>query len=202
MNPYKILKIKKKATQEEIKKAFHKLAKQYHPDKENGNEEMFKKINEAYTILSDPEQRKFYDTFGTVRNSDSHKIMNTVIQNFRNYIISAIESHTFQIERVSKELKKIVNKKNDEIKTINKRISELEYLTDCVKMKKKTKINHFKIAIEELIEELNNGISNKENEIKEIKQCLKITENYKTIKGFKNKNNPTLSYTLKVINNW
>lgn len=63
---YEILGVSKTATDEEIKRAFRKLAKQYHPDvnKEPGAEEKFKEIGEAYAILSDPAKRKQYDQFG------------------------------------------------------------------------------------------------------------------------------------------
>src|SRR3989338_8651055 len=62
---YKILWITKSASQEEVKKAYYKLAHQYHPDK-GGSEEKFKEINEAYQILSDKEKRTQYDRFGRV----------------------------------------------------------------------------------------------------------------------------------------
>lgn len=65
---YKTLQVDEKATQEEIKKSFKKLALKYHPDKNSGDkssEEQFKKIQEAYAVLSDPEKRKNYDMFGT-----------------------------------------------------------------------------------------------------------------------------------------
>lgn len=64
---YDILGIKQDASAETIKKAFRKLAKKYHPDSNAGNpqaEQMFKDVNEAYSILSDPEKRKLYDRFG------------------------------------------------------------------------------------------------------------------------------------------
>ena len=64
---YKILGVDKKATDREIKKAYRKLAMKYHPDRTKGDksaEEMFKKVSEAYAVLSDKEKRKQYDTFG------------------------------------------------------------------------------------------------------------------------------------------
>jgi DnaJ-class molecular chaperone len=64
---YDTLNLSKNATQEEIKRAFRKKAIECHPDKNAGDKEketQFKKLNEAYSILSDPEKRKMYDQFG------------------------------------------------------------------------------------------------------------------------------------------
>ncbi len=60
---YKTLGVSEDATPEEIKKTYRKLAFQYHPDKNPGNEEMMKEINEAYAVLSDPVKRREYDSF-------------------------------------------------------------------------------------------------------------------------------------------
>jgi molecular chaperone DnaJ len=65
MDYYEVLGITKGASQDEIKKAFHKLAHKYHPDK-GGDEKKFKEINEAYQILSDQNKRAQYDQFGRV----------------------------------------------------------------------------------------------------------------------------------------
>src|SRR5262245_60068876 len=65
---YKILGVERGADEKEIKKDFRKLAQQYHPDKNPGDkaaEAKFKEINEAYTVLSDPDKRSKYDRFGS-----------------------------------------------------------------------------------------------------------------------------------------
>ena len=65
MDYYEVLGVSKNASDEEIKNAYRKLAKKYHPDINPGNsdaEEKFKKINEAYTVLSDKAQRSRYDS--------------------------------------------------------------------------------------------------------------------------------------------
>ena len=63
---YDKLGVSKNASKDEIKKAYHKLALRYHPDKTGGDDKRFKEINEAYQILSDEKKRSEYDTYGRV----------------------------------------------------------------------------------------------------------------------------------------
>ena len=68
MDYYKILGVDKTATKDDLKKAYRKLALKYHPDRTKGDkkaEEKFKQANEAYAVLSDPEKRQQYDTYGS-----------------------------------------------------------------------------------------------------------------------------------------
>src|SRR3954464_942442 len=68
-DPYKVIGVDKKASEDQIKKAYRKLARQYHPDKNHGDkqaEERFKEIQEAYSILSDADKRRAYDSGGGI----------------------------------------------------------------------------------------------------------------------------------------
>lgn len=65
---YKVLGVEKGASAEDIKKAFRKQAVKYHPDRnpgDKGAEDKFKEVNEAYAVLSDPEKKQQYDTYGS-----------------------------------------------------------------------------------------------------------------------------------------
>ncbi|MEA2020474.1 MAG: DnaJ C-terminal domain-containing protein [Patescibacteria group bacterium] len=72
-NYYDILGVSKNANQEEIKKAYREKAKKYHPDAKSSekDEERFKKINEAYQVLSDPKKKQAYDQFGDAAFSET-----------------------------------------------------------------------------------------------------------------------------------
>lgn len=88
---YKILGVSKNISEDDLKKAYRKLALQYHPDKNPDNkeaEEKFKSISEAYHVLSDSESRAKYDTYGSVRGRPSVDpgvdAMRDMVNDFRN----------------------------------------------------------------------------------------------------------------------
>jgi DnaJ-class molecular chaperone len=75
MNPYNILGVDRSATKDEIKKAYRKLALQHHPDR-GGDENKFKEITQAHTILTDDERRRRYDLTGGVEDTPQHPPFN------------------------------------------------------------------------------------------------------------------------------
>jgi curved DNA-binding protein len=85
MKYYELLGVPRNASNDDVKKAFRKLAMQYHPDRNPGNkaaEDKFKEISEAYAILSDPDKRRQYDQFGDSRFSQQRTNNDEYFRNF------------------------------------------------------------------------------------------------------------------------
>ena len=90
MDLYKVLKVSQDASQEEIKRAYRKLALQFHPDKCQDPTDKFTKINHAYQVLSDPEKRRMYD--GCSMNKCA-KVFNNILYAFFNIILKQREAN-------------------------------------------------------------------------------------------------------------
>lgn len=156
-NLYEILGIEKTATKKEIKKSYLKLAKLHHPDK-GGDPMEFKKINDAYMILSNDKLRNHYDETGQIPKNNNDKIISELMQLFFHCIDSFGDNIIYK--DLFTEMINILNLKNNEIK---KAISQTEskiknYQNTQNRIKGKNEI--FKNAIENVIANHKANINN------------------------------------------
>jgi molecular chaperone DnaJ len=93
---YKILGVDKQASKDDIKKAFRKLAHQLHPDKKGGDIDKFKRVNEAYTVLSDDQKRAQYDTYGQAFAGSGQGGTQSNWQDFGGFDFSGFQNATGQ----------------------------------------------------------------------------------------------------------
>ena len=203
MNPYKILGVKKKASKEEIHKAFKDLAKKHHPDI-NGDEEEFKKINEAYQILSNKETKMFYDSFGFSRDSKKHEHYKIVTENIKSYIESRLTNEQpIIIEEVTHSMKTLLDKHQSQIINLQKKIDYLKSSKNNVKMKKRDKVDCFQLAIDNILEDFEGNLRNLELLTKKLEKSVKIIEDYKTVvKGKRTYQLEQLSRPVKTNRIW
>ena len=160
MDLYKELNISKDASQDEIKKAYHKKSKENHPDKKGTTKNM-QKINHAYMILKDPEKRKRYDETGDENQINDEK--SKIIQGIDSIINAFIENPPDNILYAISEIRS--NNEEDR----DKQISELQ--------SKKTNIEKFRNRILKTPSDSNDYISNiLNNKIGEIDNRIKIIE--------------------------
>ncbi len=122
MTLYEILGVKKDADKKEIRKAYLKLSKIHHPDK-GGDEEEFKKISDAYNILSDLDMRKAYDEGGTLEKlkNDANALMQKVFSIFE----ETIQAHGFVPDHTDL-FKNMRGKCNEKDQRMNKDINTVE----------------------------------------------------------------------------
>ena len=100
MDLYQILGVHRQASISEISSAYRNLAKIYHPDKPTGDQDKFKSLVHAYTILSDPKTRHTYDTFGTTDNIHRKNCVNLSTNNqlFNNQLFNDIFGQIFTVD--------------------------------------------------------------------------------------------------------
>lgn len=125
MKPYyQTLEVEENATQEEIKSSWKRLAKIYHPDKQGGSEEKQKEINEAYSILGDPEKRSQYDNVGIIENGSIEDQAKKNLTELFEFAISEWLKGGKPLERMFIVMHRTVN---EIIKNAKYKISEKEY---------------------------------------------------------------------------
>jgi len=181
---YKILDIEKDASEGDIKKAYKKLSKIHHPDK-GGDEEEFKKISLAYSVLSDIEKRNNYDKYGVVDDSGNINIDDAAtkcIIDISNGLLAQAEisdrcKSTDFIKIIRDILKKTNNEENDKTNNFEMIIKRLKIMEERIEYHKKGE-NLFKILINNRI----SGYIRQNYESKKKKLILmkatKLLENY------------------------
>ncbi len=178
MNPYKILGIKKNATQEEIRKAYIELAKKYHPD-HGGDEDKFKEISEAYRILSNEEEKDFYDKYNMPFGSDSYRKYEEFISYIRSYIDEkATLLETIEPNKIIFKLKISIRNLQKENKHLKRIIRFLSKEKELILQKEKDKINVWEMAISGSIDMFKDLYKTNLSSIKKLKRMLKIATKY------------------------
>ncbi len=149
---YKVLGIDRNATEDEIKKAFRKLALQYHPDKYKEDDDMFKKINTAYQILGDPDKRRLYDLSQNLGNDtfniDYKTVLLKALFNLLQVAVQVNEKNSSQnhdnnaakVVKTSKENQKDSKDKQDDKRKLNIKLN-LQVTLDDLYKKEIKKIN-------------------------------------------------------------
>jgi len=204
---YTLLNIPEDATEAQIKKAYRTLSKKYHPDKNKDDPDaktMFIRISEAYKILIDPENRKYYDKTGTIKSKmqeyskeqEEARVHAFIATNFTSLAMHANFPKTDNLIKLFKEHVIAVELKKFDgiIITGNAAIEKLIEVKNRIKVKK-GKSNPLKTHIESTIH-LEKGHLQKINaELAFIKKVEKIINNY-TYKTDAKVNTPTASFVI------
>lgn len=131
-NLYDKLKINRKASKEEIKKAYKKMAKKYHPDRGEKNEEKIKEINRAYMILYNEITRSQYDETGETESPQQSDLISSLCQLF----LITIEQYGVDVEIIKRMRDKILEKiseSNEAIKNSKRAIEKIKQAEERLK---------------------------------------------------------------------
>jgi len=179
MNPYDILETSPQASDEEIKKKFRILAQQFHPDRSGGNEEKFKQINLAYSILSDPVRRKHFDSTGQYNVNPS--LREESINNLARLLNHFINEINPDLENLIVCMKNdIVREKNvlsTQISNCINAITKLEKFSKKIKRKKEGE-NILKSFVQAQITSQENNIKTLNKNLEVCDNMLEILEDY------------------------
>ena len=170
---YQILQVGRNATQEEIKISYRRLSMTLHPDR-GGSEDEFKKLNEAYSVLSNRKKRIEYDKFGTTGvNGDDERLKQSLI----NLIITLLEGNSENVledaERVV--LANVSQKEQSVIELLNKK----EKLENKIKKFKRTDKSEFLIrVVEGRINEIMNNVNMIRANIENDKKVIALIKDF------------------------
>jgi curved DNA-binding protein CbpA len=183
-NHYKTLRVKKKATQKEIKVSYRDLAREFHPDKNQGDkesEEEFKKISNAYEVLSDPVRRAEYDRTGSdTTDLELHRKAEGLLQQIFQLVVSqkslAMIQKTDMIKAVSDQLDLGMSELQKNIDTSRKSRNMIGKILKRVKHK--NKMNPVSVMLRHEIEKHSETIAKSKLEMKVGKLAIKMWKEY------------------------
>lgn len=179
MTLYQELGVLSTASQEEIRHNYRIYAQKYHPDKEGGDEERFKKIKLAYEVLSDPIRRQEYDRTG--KFSAEFTIRNEALERLSNMINHYVPDLNSDIDDPILKMKSDINQTTqtvvDQIETCKRHIrnSKLTYEKLWNKSKGENILKNF---VENLIKRRESDLSNLTRQMVVLKLMLEILEDY------------------------
>jgi curved DNA-binding protein CbpA len=179
MNPYTILEISPQASDEEIKKKFRVLAQRYHPDRVGGNEEKFKQVNLAYSILNDPVRKKHFDTTGqyNVNPSFREEAINNLAK-LLTYFINEIDPDLENlIVCMKNDIQREKNTITTQISVCITKITKLEKFLKKIKRKKDGE-NILKAFVASQITSQENNINSLNRNLEVGDKMLEILEDY------------------------
>tara|TARA_R110002126_G_scaffold3455_7_gene19632 strand:+ start:1131 stop:1730 length:600 start_codon:yes stop_codon:yes gene_type:complete len=151
-NLYELLGIDKTATPKEVKKAYKDKSKLHHPDKEKGSEELFKRLQEAYTVLIDPLSRKMYDITGNIQEVSFEKEMQTFFDSYIIPEIINIEKTSFERVDVIELIHALINDKIRELENKINQSKEVKRRLELILFRKRNKITESEDTLHKLFE--------------------------------------------------
>lgn len=180
---YRILRVEKNATQQQIRKAFRKLSKKFHPDVNDGDDTEFKKINNAYHILVDEEKRKQYDETGTVEKDPEEMFYKTLGAYIHSEFIPFMIKHDPLSVDVLKIFKKHASTQIEQLETnrkeFNRTVKRLKIYKSKFTRKKKQEIPIIEGVIESTIIKLEKDIRFMTQQIIFFKKAFDVFGYYK-----------------------
>ena len=175
---YEVLGVKTDATDAELKSAYRKLSKQHHPDTKDGDAEKFRKVNDAYEILSCPEARKRYDEYGDNNSQDDvdRELLYHYNSIMQPYVLGQIAVHDWK-QSIHNSLNNKLNQLVGEKQQLNFRLKRAENALDAVDSAQTSK-NIFKHTMLEVIKQFKNALDVNEVTKNLVTQAIDRLETY------------------------
>lgn len=177
---YRILGLNKNATQQEIKSAYRKLAKENHPDK-GGDMKKFADISEAYAIISNPESKEYYDTHGRAKDNTKNLFNDILIGLFYQTIDALRKDDQYLYANIFKVMAETIQRQERNFKKEIDGLKSKQRMLKIVKKRISSKkdFNIFHQTLDAQIDSLNKNIDKKNDQIDIGKKIIKFLKDFK-----------------------